>query len=215
MAANIILLVLLIILFLVLALFSLNLNIVITFYASTEIQKLYQYAISVRSEKRFLELYRITEERRKKPKRKTQKKKTPASRKLKSNFQSFKPYIEIHRLSFLGEISFGSADHTALAAGGLNAAAGALTALLGSLASKISVSRIDIRPVYDDTIRLNFLFECIVKCNTGNIISTTLNILKGRKQNVKSYQRRHVDRNEQHQGNGGCKHSDRRSCANA
>ena len=69
MAANIILLVLLIILFLVLALFSLNLNIVITFYASTEIQKLYQYAISVRSEKRFLELYRITEERRKKPKR--------------------------------------------------------------------------------------------------------------------------------------------------
>ena len=46
---------------------------VVGLFSKTAIQR--EFAISVRSEKRFLELYRITEERRKKPKRKTQKKK--------------------------------------------------------------------------------------------------------------------------------------------
>ena len=220
MAATIILLVILILLLLVIALFSLNLNIVVSFFASTEDEKLYKFAVSVRNSapvKFFsFEFFRTSDSDRKK--KKPQKKKNKGTRfweKFRSNLKKFKPYLEIHNLSFVGQISFGSADHTALASGALNAAAGAFTALLGSLVSKIYVSRIDIRPVYDNEIKLNFLFECILKCNTGNIIITTLNILKGSKKNVKSYKRRHVDGNEQHKRNGRCKHSDRRSCANA
>lgn len=214
MAANIILLVILIFFLIVIAVFSLNLNIVVSFYASTEDEKLYQYAISLRNSATIkilsFELLRITSN--KPPKKKSQKKerkKSNVGKKIKSNIKRYKSFIEIHNLSYVGQISFGTADHTALAAGVLNATAGVFTAYLGSLASKIFISRIDIRPLYNNDIKLNFLFECIVKCNAGNIIITTLNILKGSNKNVKSHKRRHVNSNEQHQGNGGCKHSDR------
>ena len=64
MAANIILLVILIFFLIVIAIFSLNLNIVVSFYASTEDEKLYQYAISLRNSATIkilsFELLRIT-----------------------------------------------------------------------------------------------------------------------------------------------------------
>lgn len=76
MAANIILLVILIFFLIVIAVFSLNLNIVVSFYASTEDEKLYQYAISLRNSATIkilsFELLRITSN--KPPKKKSQKK---------------------------------------------------------------------------------------------------------------------------------------------
>lgn len=145
MAATIILLILLIIVLLVIALFSLNLNIVVSFYASTEEDKLYRYAISVRNSAPLtifsFELFRTASGGHKK--KKPQKKKNKGTRlweKFRSNLKKFKPYIEIHNLSYVGQIAFGSADHTALAAGSLNSAAGVFTAFLSSLASKIFVS---------------------------------------------------------------------------
>ena len=219
MAKLIILLVVLLLLLLIIALFSINLNIVFSFFASTEEERLYKYAISVRNSAPVraleFEFYRASDTDQKKKPQKKKKKGTRIWEKFRTNLKKYKPYVEIDDLSFKGQISFGYADKTALAAGALNSLAGVITALLGIFASKVTLHCIDIRPVYDNDFQCNFLFECILKCNTGNIIITTLNILKGSNKNVKSHKRCHVDSDEQHKRNGGCKHSDRRRCANA
>lgn len=222
MAAQIILLVILILILLVIAILSINLNIVVSFYASTEEEKLYHYAVSIRtsSHLRFMEfeLYRISNQEKKKPQKKTKKKQKKSPQILETirkNIKKFKPYIEIHHLSYSGEVAFGSADKTAIAAGSLNSAAGIFTSFLSSYASKVYLNSIQIRPIYSNDIQLNLFFQCIVKCNTGNIIFEALKNLKGSKKNVKSYKRCHGDSDEQHKRDGGCKHSDRRSCANA
>lgn len=107
MAANIILLVILIFFLIVIAIFSLNLNIVVSFYASTEDEKLYQYAISLRNSATIkilsFELLRITSN--KPPKKKSQKKerkKSNVGKKIKSNIKRYKSFIEIHNLSYVG-----------------------------------------------------------------------------------------------------------------
>ena len=220
MAKLIILLVALILLLLIIAVFSINLDIVFSFFASTEEERLYKYAVSVRNSARLrafaFEFYRASDsDKKNNPPQKKKKKGTRVWEKFRTNLKKFKPYVEIDDLSFKGQISFGYADKTALAAGRLNSLAGVITAVLGIFVSKVNLHCIDIRPVYDNDFKFNFLFECILKCNTGNIIITTLNILKGSNKNVKSHKRRHVDSDEQHKRNGGCKHSDRRRCANA
>lgn len=220
MAATIILLVILILFLLFIAVFSVNLNVVISFFASTKEPALYKYAVAVRIDSAIrplaFELYRTTNESPKKQKKKKRKKKpSRIGKAIRKNLAKYRPYIEIHALSYRGQIAFGSADHTAFAAGALQSAAGIFTAYLSTLASKTELRRIDIRPVYNNAISLDFLFECIVKGNIGNIIIRTLNILKGSKKHVKSHKRRHVNRNEQHQRDGGCQYRDRRRCANA
>ena len=218
MAATIILLVILILFLFFIAVFSINLNVVISFFASTNEPALYKYAVAVRIDSVIrplaFELYRTTNNS---PKKQKNKKKKPSriGKAIRKNLTKYRPFIEIHALSYRGQIAFGSADHTAFAAGTLQSAAGMFTAYLSTFASKTELHRIDIRPVYNNTISLDFLFECIVKGNIGNIMITTLNILKGSKKHVKSHKRRHVNRNEQYQRDGRCQYRDRRRCANA
>lgn len=184
MAAEIILLILLILLLLLIAIFSLNINIVISFYTYADAENinntLLEYAASVRISS--FEVFRKTNHS---PKKK--KKKKDLGSKIFYNLREYVQWLELHNLSAVGSVAFGDAASTALASGILNGITGSAAALLGIFLSEIHISRIDIRPDYSDSIRLNFFFECILKCNAGNIILTTLNILKGSSKNVKSY----------------------------
>lgn len=185
MAAEIILLVLLLILLIIIAVFSLNANIVISFYTYADAENInsaiLEYAASVRISS--FEIYRKTNHTHKRKK----KKKNSFGSKILYNVKKYVQWFELHNISAVGSVAFGDAASTALASGILNGITGSAAALLGIFLSEIHISRIDIRPDYSDSIRLNFFFECILKCNAGNIILTTLNILKGSSKNVKSY----------------------------
>lgn len=186
MAKSIILLVILILILLVTAIFSVELRIVISFYSSTEYltsqsDYLYKYSVVVNH------FFRRDNS--------TQKKSKPKS---KENFfkkiSRFSQYLEISNISIIGNISLANAFPTAISVGILNSAAGFFIAFLSAHCSKISLSRIMIRPIYSEEFEGDIFFECIVKTNAGNIITesvkhfiNTQKTKKGRKKNVKSH----------------------------
>ena len=178
MAATVILSVILILILLVIAIFSVNLNIVISFYFSSEYKELYKYAVRINRLVRF-----DSDKKNKKKKSSPQK----IRKKLFNNLKKYRKYIALHNVSFTGQISFGNAYNTAMASGILSGLAGIIISILSSYAEKISVSRINICPVYEEKINVEVLFECIACLNTGNIIVESLKILKGSSKNGKSH----------------------------
>ena len=49
-----------------------------------------------------------------------------------------------------------------------------------TFSSKISVSQINIRPIYNEQIEGEIFFECIVKANAGNIITESIKHFKNK-----------------------------------
>lgn len=163
------LLIILILLLIIIAVFSLNINIIISFYASDSYDKLYKYAAHISFFLRF-------ESGKKKSKSSLGKK---ISNLIFNNAEKFKPYISLHKISLVGQIAFGDAYSTAMAAGIVYSLAGTFIAFLSKYTSKIEVSRISICPVYNEKISGQFFFECILSTNAGNIIVESLKCLKG------------------------------------
>ncbi|MBR5786071.1 MAG: DUF2953 domain-containing protein [Clostridia bacterium] len=167
MTATIILFIILIFILLTVAIFSVNLNIVISFYASVDnffkmqdIEDMYKYSISVN---------RILRRNNKK-KRKRKKSKNV----LFKNIKKFKKWIEISNITIHGNISSYDAFTTAIFTGIINSFAGIFIAFLSTCCSKISLSKVEIFPIYNEKIQGDIFFECIVKTNTGNIITESI-----------------------------------------
>lgn len=164
MATTVILLIILILILLIIAVFSVNLNIVISFYASIDnyshvqsLEDMYKYSISVN---------RIFHKNSKK-----KNKKSKGRNKILSKIKNYKNHIEISNITIHGNISSYDAFSTAIFTGILNSFAGVFIAYLSTYCNKISLSRIEILPLYNEKIQGNIFFECIVKTNTGNIIT--------------------------------------------
>ena len=152
--------------------FSINLHIIISFCTSTKDllynnQKSYSYAVCVNR------IFRTTNEKKKK-------KKSTTAHKVYESIKKSKKHIEITDVSILGNISFGNAADTALVAGILNIVSGNIIAYLSTFSSKISISQINIRPVYNEQIEGEIFFECIVKVNAGNIIAESIKHFKNK-----------------------------------
>lgn len=152
--------------------FSINLHIIISFCTSTKDllynnQKSYSYAVCVNR------IFRTTNDKKKK-------KKSTTAHKVYESIKKSKKHIEITDVSILGNISFGNAADTALVAGILNIVSGNIIAYLSTFSSKISISQINIRPVYNEQIEGEIFFECIVKVNAGNIIAESIKHFKNK-----------------------------------
>lgn len=152
--------------------FSINLHIIISFCTSTKDllynnHKSYSYAVCVNR------IFRTTNDKKKK-------KKSTTAHKVYESIKKSKKHIEITDVSILGNISFGNAADTALVAGILNIVSGNIIAYLSTFSSKISISQINIRPVYNEQIEGEIFFECIVKVNAGNIIAESIKHFKNK-----------------------------------
>lgn len=172
MAATVILLIILILILIIIMIFSINLRIIISFYTSTNDllynkKKSYNYAVSVNR------IFRTTNDKKKK-------KKSTTAHKVYESIKKSKKHIEITDVSILGNISFGNAADTALASGIINIISGNIIAYLSTFSSKISVSQINIRPIYNEQIEGELFFECIVKANAGNIITESIKHFKNK-----------------------------------
>lgn len=173
MAATVILLIILILILIFIMIFSINLHIIISFYTSSQDllynnHKSYSYAVSVNR------IFRTTNDKKKK-------KKSTTAHKVFESIKSAKKHIEITDVSILGNISFGNAADTALAAGILYILSSNFIAYLSTYSSKISVSQIIITPVYNEQIEGEIFFECIVKANAGNIITESIKHFKNKR----------------------------------
>lgn len=147
-------------------------HIIISFYTSSQDllynnHKSYSYAVSVNR------IFRTTNDKKKK-------KKSTTAHKVFESIKNAKKHIEITDVSILGNISFGNAADTALVAGILNIVSGNIIAYLSTFSSKISISQINIRPVYNEQIEGEIFFECIVKVNAGNIIAESIKHFKNK-----------------------------------
>ena len=172
MVATVILLIVLILILIIIMIFSINLHIIISFCTSTKDllynnQKSYSYAVCVNR------IFRTTNDKKKK-------KKSTTAHKVYESIKKSKKHIEITDVSILGNISFGNAADTALVAGILNIVSGNIIAYLSTFSSKISISQINIRPVYNEQIEGEIFFECIVKVNAGNIIAESIKHFKNK-----------------------------------
>lgn len=186
MAKSVILLIFLILILLITAIFSIELRIVVSFYTSTEYltspsDNFFKYSVVVNR------IFRRDNNSKKKSKSKTK-------RDILRKISKFSQHLEISNVSIIGNISLANAFPTAISVGILNALSGFFIAFLSSHCSKISLSRIIIRPIYSEEIEGDIFFECIVKANAGNIITesakhfiNTQKNKKGRKKNVKSH----------------------------
>ena len=186
MAKSVILLIILILILLIAAIFSTEIHIVLSFYASTEYlnsqtENPYKYSVVINR------IIRRDESNRKKSKSRFKQNIINKIKKLSYCF-------EISDISIIGNISLANPFATSLSVGFLNIAAGFFTAFLSSHFSKISLSRITIQPVYSENIQGDIFFECIVKANAGNIITESVKHFintqkkkKGRVKNVKSH----------------------------
>lgn len=167
--------ILLIVLFTI-AIFSLNFNIVISFFASTSNENLYDYNVYVKGLPRF--------------KKKKQKKKRPyisfIKKDILNNYSHLKEHVEFDCISINGCISCAEADITALACGVIYQCCGYFIGILSLLGKRIDVKTINIIPIYSSEIYAELYFECILKFNLGNVIYERLKQLKGLKKNVKS-----------------------------
>ncbi len=172
---NIFLLIFLLLILIFIAIFSININIVISFFASTEHENVYDYKIKIAY---------FTKKR-----TAAKKNNGPISNKIKkdtiNHLHLYKKHIYFDDISVIGLVSLEKANLSALACGLLYSLSGFLCGLLYSHSSGIKINKIDIKPIYNEKIYAEILFECILKFNLGNIIFERIKIIRSNK-NVKS-----------------------------
>lgn len=163
MAANIFLLVFLLIILFVIIIFSVNLNIILSFYISLDDflnnnYNSYSYAVCVNK------VFRTASNNKKS-------KKSNSKSKIIHHIKMSRHHIDITNVSIRGNVAVFDDALTATTAGIANIAAGFFIPFLSNYAKNVSVSSICINPVYSRDFHGDMFFECIIKCNLGDIIA--------------------------------------------
>ena len=163
MAANIFLLVILLIILFVIIIFSVNLNIILSFYLSLDDflnnnHKSYIYAVCVNK------VFRTASNNKKS-------KKSNSKSKIIHHIKRSRHHIEISNVSIRGNVAVLDNASTAITAGIAYIAAGLFIPFLSNYAKTVNISSICINPVYSGDFYGDIFFECIIKCNLGDIIT--------------------------------------------
>ena len=156
MVKIIILLIFLLIILFIIAIFSIDINIALSFSVSTKHEELYDYNIKIFG-------YSFKKKNNKKKK----------SRKKNYSIYSlskYKSHIEIKQISITGNVSLGRADITAIACGIFYSLLGILVGFLNNFANTIDIKKLMVTPIYNSNIYADAHLECILKFNLGDII---------------------------------------------
>ena len=153
---KIILLIFSLIILFIIAIFSIDINIAVSFSVSTKHEELYDYNIKIFG-------YSFKKKNNKKKKSK------------KKNFSiyslsKYKSHIEIKQISITGNVSLGRADITAIACGIFYSLIGILVGFLNNFANTIDIKKLIVTPIYNSNIYADAHLECILKFNLGDII---------------------------------------------